>query len=184
MGSDHQHRICTYREAEETIRSKEAFYVNDCFCRGPAKAGEAKWDYCGCPIEVCMGFYKPPEESGIAATEIPQEHALELFEDWKKRGNLFRFMEDDSWICFCCKCGCGFFRDEDGNLKQDSCDKSAYIEKTDMDKCNLCGLCIDSCAYGARSISGDKMLIEPEKCWGCSACEFICPEDAITMAAR
>ena len=29
MGSDHFHRICTYKEAEEAIRKNEAIYVND-----------------------------------------------------------------------------------------------------------------------------------------------------------
>lgn len=184
MGSDHFHRICTYNEAEEAIRTNEAIYVNDCFCRGPAKKGEAKWEYCGCPVEVCMGFRPPKEESDFTSKPISKDEALKLMEEWKKQGNLFRFMEDQEWICFCCACGCGFFRDEDGKKTKDTGDKAPFIQKTDLEKCNLCDICIDICAYEARSIDDDKMIVNSDNCAGCSACEYACPEDAISMVPK
>ncbi len=67
---------------------------------------------------------------------------------------------------------------------QDSCEKSAWIEKTDLELCNLCGVCVDVCAYDARSIVADDMRVDSDRCWGCSACEYICPEEAIEMVKR
>ena len=61
---------------------------------------------------------------------------------------------------------------------------SASIEKTDLDKCNLCGECIEVCAFGARELADEKMLVAGENCYGCSACEFACPEGAIEMVLR
>ena len=109
MGTDHKHRICTYEEAEDALRAHDRIYVNDCFCRGPAKKGKTKWEYCGHAIENCMGFYEPSsDDQQYDYREITQKEALEKYEDWKKQGNLFRFMEDDQWICFCCSCGCDY----------------------------------------------------------------------------
>ena len=185
MGSDHKHRVCTFQEAEDAIRRNEKIYVNDCFCRGPAREGKAAWEYCGHTVDTCMGFHPPRDDDPqFSSKEIGREEALSLFEDWKKQGHFFRFMEDESWICFCCPCGCGFFRDEEGKRVEDPCDKSLHIENTDADTCNLCGECVDVCSYDARAIDHGMMKVMREKCYGCSACEYVCQENAITMVPR
>ena len=185
MGSGHKHRVSTFQEAENAIRANEKIYVNDCFCRGPAREGKAAWEYCGHAVETCMSFHPPgdddPQHSG---KEISREDAIHLFEDWKKQGHFFRFMEDESWLCFCCQCGCDFFRDEEGNRVEDSCDRGLHIEKTDVDICSLCGECVDTCSYDARAIEDSVMKVLREKCYGCSACEYACPENAIAMVPR
>jgi NAD-dependent dihydropyrimidine dehydrogenase PreA subunit len=185
MGTDHVHRVCTYKEAEASIRAQDVIYVNDCFCRTPAKEDKTSFVYCGHPTENCMGFYRPDEkEHPYPFKEISQEAALKLFEDWKDQGNFFRFMEDEKWVCFCCSCGCLWFRDKEGNRVKDPCDKSAYIERTDANQCVPCGLCVDACAWGARALKDDEMVVEPSLCYGCSACESCCPNEAISMAPR
>ncbi|MCK5115925.1 MAG: 4Fe-4S binding protein [Candidatus Aegiribacteria sp.] len=185
MGTDHKHRLCTYEEAEKAIRDQSEFYVNECFCRGPAKAGETSWDYCGHDVNNCMSFREPSgEDAGYEYVRISQREALDKFENWKQQGNFFRFMVDDDWLCFCCGCGCAFFRDENGQKIQDTCENAPFIEKTDLDKCTLCGTCVDVCAYGARSIESGEMLVDGDKCPGCSACEYACPTDAIKMVLR
>ncbi len=185
MGTDHKHRLCTFEEAEKAIRDHSEFYVNECFCRGPAKAGKTSWDYCGHDVTNCMSFREPSgEDAEYEYIRISLQEALEKFENWKQQGNFFRFMVGDDWLCFCCVCGCGFFRDENGQKAQDTCENAPFIEKTDLDKCTLCGVCVDICAYGARSIETGEMLVNSEKCPGCSACEYACPTDAITMVLR
>jgi ferredoxin len=185
VGTDHKHTVCTYDEARAAIEAHEEIFVNNCFCRTPAHDGKANWEYCGHPLETCMGFHRPdPADDQYEYRQISQKEALALHTEWMKQGNLFRFMEDERWICFCCSCGCMWFRDQEGNRVQDTCDKSAWIEKTDSDLCNLCGLCLDVCAYDARSIEGTEMLVNSGQCWGCSACEYVCPEGAIEMIGR
>ena len=186
MGQNHCHKVCTYREAEKAVKAHQDIYLNNCFCRQPKKEGKSKVKYCGHEIETCMGFNepKPTDEFQYEYRKITQEHALSIIQNWKEEGNLFRFMEDEEWICCCCKCGCGWFFDEAGNRTEDKCDKSSFIEKTDLNICNLCGKCISVCAYDARIIQNEKMIINAEKCYGCSACEYICPVDAIEMVKR
>lgn len=48
-------------------------------------------------------------------------------------------------------------------------------------KCNLCGKCVDICAFGALSINNQQVTINNFFCEGCGACEVICPVKAITM---
>ena len=51
----------------------------------------------------------------------------------------------------------------------------------DKKKCNLCGKCVDICAFDALSINNQQLTINNFFCEGCGACEAICPQKAITM---
>ncbi|MDY6852248.1 MAG: 4Fe-4S binding protein, partial [Thermodesulfobacteriota bacterium] len=46
--------------------------------------------------------------------------------------------------------------------------------------CSLCGLCIETCPYGARFLDQEQamMLVNPAMCQGCGACAAICPNSA------
>jgi H+/Na+-translocating ferredoxin:NAD+ oxidoreductase subunit B len=188
MGTDHEHRVCMYAEAEAVIREHDPVYVNDCYCRAPAKQGKTTWEYCGHDIDTCMSFTAPTEPNPDWPThEISQAEALAKFEMWREKGLMFRFMADESetpYLCCCCACGCGWFRDEEGNKGPDPCKKSAFIEQTDLEVCTACGACVDVCAYEARSLERGMMSVDRDKCYGCGACEYACPAGAVTMAPR
>jgi ferredoxin len=184
MGTDHRHRVATYAEAEAAIRARDSVWINDCFCREPAREGREKWSYCGHPVEVCMAFAPPPKDADYAAREIPQREALALHEAWTAEHLPFRFMVDEGWICFCCRCGCRFFRDEDGSFRRDPCDKSPEIQRTDPEACAACGDCVDACAWLARRLEDERLVVAEEDCYGCSACVTACPESAITVVPR
>ncbi|MFX1557999.1 MAG: hydrogenase iron-sulfur subunit [Promethearchaeota archaeon] len=49
------------------------------------------------------------------------------------------------------------------------------------EKCGLCGLCIQSCPFGAISIESEKISIDKFKCKGCGTCVSVCPTSAIEM---
>jgi len=51
----------------------------------------------------------------------------------------------------------------------------------DRQKCNLCGQCVDICAFGALKINKQKLILNNFFCEGCAACETICPQKAIRM---
>lgn len=57
----------------------------------------------------------------------------------------------------------------------------------DQDRCSRCGKCFDICRFNAvqepDSIQGN-YTIDPLMCEGCAACQYICPEEAIQMAAQ
>lgn len=59
----------------------------------------------------------------------------------------------------------------------------------DYQKCNLCGKCVEICAFKALrlaplaqgKLTENKLTINPFFCEGCGACEVVCPQKAIKM---
>jgi MinD superfamily P-loop ATPase len=53
------------------------------------------------------------------------------------------------------------------------------------EKCNLCGICEEKCAFDAINLITDKSethyRVDPFACEGCGLCYRICPEDAIAF---
>ncbi len=185
MSNNPRDRVCTHQEVEDLLSAHEVLYLNDCFCRGPARAGTAKWAYCGHAVDTCMGVNRPDTIGfDVEYREISREEALRRFHDWRSQGHFFRTMEDEGWVCFCCACGCGWFRDDDGNLVDDTCEPSRFIERTDHDECTVCGACVEVCAYRARQLDGAALVIDSARCWGCSSCDFACPAGAVGMVGR
>jgi MinD superfamily P-loop ATPase len=58
------------------------------------------------------------------------------------------------------------------------------LPEVDMDLCDLCGLCSDSCAFNAISVLGENVLVFSELCHSCGLCAYICPRGAITEYPR
>ena len=52
--------------------------------------------------------------------------------------------------------------------------KRAFIDK---EKCIQCGICQDSCRFGAIA----DFEVETPLCEGCGVCQLVCPEDAVEM---
>jgi dihydroorotate dehydrogenase subfamily 1 len=44
-----------------------------------------------------------------------------------------------------------------------------------------CGVCVAACHYDAIEKAGGKMLLAPERCTGCGACTFICPDNKFEL---
>ncbi len=51
----------------------------------------------------------------------------------------------------------------------------------DYNKCRNCGSCLDSCRFDAISLSDGEIVISEILCDGCKLCSRICPFDAIKM---
>jgi len=52
----------------------------------------------------------------------------------------------------------------------------------DLEKCNGCGDCVESCPLDAISMNEGKSVIDPETCGDCGACIDACPNEAISVA--
>ena len=53
--------------------------------------------------------------------------------------------------------------------------------KVDVEKCDGCGVCVDSCPMDALRMRDDKPRLEYDECWYCGACVEDCPRRAITL---
>jgi len=51
--------------------------------------------------------------------------------------------------------------------------------KIDEDRCTGCGVCINTCPFGAISMVGGKAKINDDLCRGCMICARYCSEGAI-----
>jgi len=61
---------------------------------------------------------------------------------------------------------------------------SIPIPQVDEGKCTYCGKCAEVCAYNAIAVIEKKVLIFPELCHGCGACNYLCPEGAISEIGK
>ena len=53
--------------------------------------------------------------------------------------------------------------------------------KVDVEKCNACESCVDTCPVEAISMVNDKAKVDADECTECEACVEECPEGAISM---
>ncbi|MFP4646257.1 MAG: ATP-binding protein [Candidatus Acetothermia bacterium] len=50
----------------------------------------------------------------------------------------------------------------------------------DLENCDYCGKCAESCHYNALGVLPDDVLVYPELCHGCGLCSIVCPQNAIS----
>lgn len=54
--------------------------------------------------------------------------------------------------------------------------------KVDAEKCDGCGTCVDVCPVEVFELQGEKsVVINPDECLVCRACEVECPNSAIEV---
>lgn len=55
------------------------------------------------------------------------------------------------------------------------------VADVNKDLCTDCGRCVSSCRFEAIGMHGE---VDPFKCEGCAVCEYVCPEDAVSMVGK
>ncbi|TEU11649.1 MAG: 4Fe-4S dicluster domain-containing protein [Anaerolineales bacterium] len=58
---------------------------------------------------------------------------------------------------------------------------SGYVSRVAADLCVGCGICADSCQFGALSVSDGLVAVDTTACMGCSVCVSKCPEGALSL---
>lgn len=172
------HYVCTGAQAREIVAGRDQFWLSACGCR------EARGNLCTrSRIDVCLQFHAETAASafsdnkGITADEVD----LLILEAETKRlvCRPFRGESDRSvteGICFCCDDCCGYFRDP-----TEHCDKGDLVAFTDLNLCTDCGVCVEVCYFGARTMAAGGLAVDADRCYGCGLCAAVCPEECIGM---
>jgi len=50
-----------------------------------------------------------------------------------------------------------------------------------LETCNGCGDCVDSCPLDAIEMKDDKAVIDEDTCGDCGACVDVCPTESISV---
>ena len=53
--------------------------------------------------------------------------------------------------------------------------------KVDAEKCDGCGVCVQSCPMDALSMKDNKPYLRYDECWYCGACAEDCPRQALRI---
>jgi ferredoxin len=53
----------------------------------------------------------------------------------------------------------------------------------ELDRCNGCGVCVESCPQGAPILKNGKAHFASSLCVGCQTCVDVCPTGAIQVAS-
>ena len=60
------------------------------------------------------------------------------------------------------------------------------ISEVDKRRCSCCGLCVEACPFGARSLDEEEhcAVVEETLCQGCGMCVAVCPNDAAKLRGQ
>lgn len=173
------HYVCTYQEAKKLIEERNEFWISNCGCRQRNKKGCNKSG-----TEFCLSFTDSAISLGkskIITTKEKVRLILNEALNCKLVPRPFRDanrVETDG-LCFCCDDCCYYFLDSN-----EICDMGKFVEKTDMSKCNHCGICEDVCYFNARNIKKGQLYINHKQCYGCGLCVQSCPVNCVQMIKR
>ena len=169
------HYVCTHQKARQLVEAHERFWVCNCGCR------ESRGGCARSRTDLCLMFTADDPASGSGKREITRAEAEAILEEADDKYLVTRPWRSDDrsasiGICFCCDDCCGYFLDP-----SEKCDRGEFVAHTDFDACTHCSACVDVCYFHARTMAGDKLTVDRERCYGCGLCATVCPEDCIRM---
>jgi ferredoxin len=176
-------QIIPYTKARDIIlKNPDHIVVLDCPCR------VAKENPC-LPVDVCLIVGEPfasymMEHTPEKARWISQAEAEAILQAEDERGHVHHaFFKDASLgrfyaICNCCACCCGAMKAHQNGIPMLA--SSGYICEIDENLCAGCGICLDSCQFGALRVDGTAQ-VEMKMCMGCGVCVNNCPQGAMSL---
>lgn len=173
------HYVCTHDEAWQLVKDHKHFWISNCDCR------ERRGKCTRSRIDLCLDFKQTSSSGGSNTKVVTLAAVKDIFDEAKVKHLITRpFRNTDNYqvvdgICFCCDDCCEYFMNP-----QEKCDNGEFIEKTDMDICTDCGLCVEVCYFAARRMENETLRLSRENCYGCGLCVDMCAETCIEMVRR
>jgi ferredoxin len=189
-----ENTVLNLDEAMKYIEKARTVTVLDCFCR-------ILRNNCDAPLDVCIllddkaEHVMGEEESPYLRNKriINKEEAVEVMNRAHEAGLVLTAQVTYDFpgaenhpgrvftICGCCSCCC--------------CQLSAVLRYglaphllsthtssvTDSSKCTSCGVCVDRCQFGARTIVDGSLTVDSYLCFGCGLCASTCPAAAVSI---
>ncbi len=178
-------QVAPYESAAGIIERAQSWAVSDCICRKQtALIGKA----CKHPVDVCMMMSGTPDafHTTDEVKALTKEEAYAVLRRADQAGLVHTVSNNakGNWyICNCCTCSCGLLRGMAEMGIANVVASSAFVNTVDEELCTACGLCLESCQFGALSLD-DVARVDRIKCAGCGVCVDTCTEKALILVRR
>jgi len=178
-------QVAPYESAAGIIEQAQSWGVQDCICRIQTRLIGKPCDH---PVDMCM-VMSPHPDSFTNSDEIKvltKEEAYATLHRADQAGlvhSVSNNQRGDWYICNCCTCSCGILRGMAELGIANVVASSAFINTVDGDLCNACGLCVESCQFGALTVA-TVAIVDGARCVGCGVCVNTCPDHALVLVRR
>jgi ferredoxin len=180
-----EHKVLNLDKAKEYLGRAKEIWVMDCGCR-------TNLHHCDSPLHVCIGWdsairimKQSPERKPGKTT---MEKAIETLEKTHEAGlvHMAYSLNDDkvNAICSCCSCCCAVLSSSVRFGMSLHLLTSDAKSKTELGKCDSCGVCADRCQFGARDMVDGSLKFDSRLCLGCGLCVTKCPTGAIELIKK
>jgi ferredoxin len=177
-------QVIPYAHARDIVlHNPDHIVALECPCRA------ARENPCQ-PLDVCLIVGEPfasfvAEHHPRRARWITPGEAVGILRAEDERGHVHHAFFKDAMlgrfyaICNCCACCCGAMQAHQNGTPMLAA--SGYVSQVDVGLCAGCGLCADSCQFGAISVLDGVAVVEVESCMGCGVCVSQCVEGAVAL---
>ena len=178
-------QVAPYETAAGIIERAQSWGVQDCICRVQTRLIGKPCDH---PVDMCM-VMSPSPDAFTNSNEIKaltKEEAYATLHRADQAGlvhSVSNNQHGDWYICNCCTCSCGILRGMAELGIANVVASSAFIITVDADLCNACGLCVESCQFGALTVI-EFAIVDGFRCVGCGVCVKTCPDHALVLVRR
>ena len=195
---DFESEVVPYKVFEHFINKASNIVLRTCPCRERGECQNHSIEY-GC---IFMGddtknMALSPDEGYVATKEQALDHLRNAMADGlvpllgrnvgeAENGHGVRDTGRFLSGCFCCECCCIGVKLSQYDVtagmggEAGGCVEGMKI-KVDLEKCDGCGTCIETCPYNFRRVVDGKSTVDPNKCIGCGRCVAVCPKGAISL---
>ncbi|HET6460538.1 MAG TPA: 4Fe-4S binding protein [Syntrophales bacterium] len=142
------------------------------------------------PLDVCLIVGEPfasfiIEHHPFRSRWITPKEGTDILQAEHSRGHVHHAFFKDAMlnrfyaICNCCSCCCGAIQAHKNGTPMIA--SSGYICRVHADLCSGCESCVESCQFGALSLTNGIAVVDVDICMGCSVCTSKCPQGALCL---
>lgn len=179
----HSGQVISLEDAINICSIPERVSIIDCPCKKHLTGrSEKKCILFTTTAEIVDGI---PEFSPVK--DLGWEEAAELLKELDNSGQVHTVWTFKTpyigAICNCNQNECIFFHLKERYKSHDAIKKGHEIAFVEMELCDGCGMCLESCQFHAISIIQGKAVVNGS-CYGCGVCRNFCPFEAIQLKPR